>query len=718
MRNFSILLFLGVIAATSFAQAPTWIHYTSGNKINDIAFEGPYVWVATQGGLACYDKNSHSTVFYNRANSPLPINEIFSIAIGADGLRWLGTRIGLVRWKDNTATVLNPSGSQLVIWHVRLDINGDIWMRVAGNTYSLRRFDGQEWYAYDDDALFGGLTRLEARPSAAGIWVEGNNALFQFDGIIVTPHPLPGDLEDPPGVSILYDWAVDSDGQAWFICGNQLGVPAGNTWFIQMIGMYADAMAVSDDGTVWFVSNFNGVRKRTPNGQIEIVSDQYVPTNDISLKLFAENGDVAWLGTETEGLMQFEGGDWQDIPVSIAPIPDHSVVELEVIGAQTIWSMFQADFEIDWKGGGSLCRFKDKEWDTDYGYPLWQCSDLSQDGLGRLWVTHYQKLFRYDGQWASIPLPAEFPYGQVYSVCGDPATNHIWIGGYDKIARYNGTDFQVFDTPDAKSVERIAVDQAGDIWLPICGYNNEMLGRFDGQNWEVFSGLDMGLSEFTYFIRDLKVAPNGTLWVLTPDEITRFDGTNWEKLPLEAYALGGEFSCLAFDTAEKVWIGTYGMECIGVNVNQRLIKYENGNFTFYPYQTTPLPYPNITALAVDAYHNVWIGCEYGGIAVFNEGGIVLDASEAPINRALAMIKAYPNPAVETATLEYTLSETSDVLLEWCNASGQRLYHQVYKQQPAGLHHWTVPLATLPNGVFLWRISLRGATAAGVLVKGN
>jgi hypothetical protein len=82
--------------------------------------------------------------------------------------------------------------------------------------------------------------------------------------------------------------------------------------------------------------------------------------------------------------------------------------------------------------------------------------------------------------------------------------------------------------------------------------------------------------------------------------------------------------------------------------DQTLIKVENGITEVFPFQAYPVPFPNVTALAVDVYHNLWIGMERGGVAVFNENGVILDAGEPALEPPASLaVRVAPNPFVET-----------------------------------------------------------------------
>ncbi len=720
MRTLLSLL-LSCFLAALHAQSPQFIHYTPGRQINDMAKDGDFLWLATNGGLVQINTLDGEMTFNNRSNSGLPINEITSVAIGPDGTRWLGTRIGLLRWQGNSITVLNPTSSggnpvQLWIQKVRIDGAGHAWVSFPGHNANLARFDGQNWLVIDEEALFNGNSDFNTHPQAPGIWVlDGEENLFyRYNGSTLTTHPLPDNVD-------VDNWLVDALGEVWFLSGDQLGVPQGDNWMVEEMDLWPDGLTMSDDGTVWVASDFDGIHKRLPDGSWQTGYGNYLPFYTSNMQMEVSPSGALWFGTEEKGLYRFANGVLEKMTSAVADIPEGGVAQLEVIGTQMLWAIFDDHFNIYTMNGQYLSRFQDQQWEAIDGMspnqPFWKCKSLAKDGLGRLWVAHFDEIYRYNGAWEQIPVPVEFNFGQVYSVAAEPNTNHIWIGGYGKIARYNGSGFQVFDAPAPTfTVRELCIDQQGNVWMPSAGVS-DIVYRFDGQSWTLYTNLEMGLSEFALSVREVKVAPNGDVWVLTPYEFTRYDGATWEKFPLEAYQYG-EFSTMAFDGSEKIWIGTYRNLCFSADANLQLIKIENESIHFYPYKTTPLPYPNITALAVDAHHNVWIGCENGGIAVFNENGVTLNADDAIDGNAQQRIPAsvYPNPAVTQTTLEYTLPATSEVLLELRDAAGCLLLRQSGGIQQAGVQRWRLPLQHLPNGPLYWQLMSHDALASGWLLK--
>jgi len=701
------------------AQTPNFIHFTSTRTVNDIVSDGQYVWAATNGGVIRYDRLTEQAICYNRGNSGLPMNEVLSVAIGPDKTIWLGTRFGLVRWKGNAFNVLNPlypngNEAQLTMNRVRVDATGKVWVRIPGQGSNLLSFDGQHWKVYDNNLLFGNTADFETNLQTPGIWMNGgdSHSFFFFDGTNKEEYPFPMNVQT---------WNVDANGKVWANSGDQLAVPSGNTWDIETLEFWPDAITPAPDGSLWAVDESEGVYKRNPAGVWEHVFDTYLPFDVFFAPMWADDQGDLWLGTEQDGLQRLHNGVFTPSSNVVEEIPNNSIVHLEITGTQTVWAIFDDGFVIK-----NIARFEQNKWETfdeiNPSAPLWKCVSIAKDGLDRLWVAHFDELYRFDGQWEELPIPAEFTYDQIYSVAAEPTTNAVWIGGYGKIARYNGSGFQVFDLPFPFMVEKLTVDQQGNVWIPYSGISyDKMLYRFDGTSWTVFSNAALQLSEFANYIRAIKVAPNGDVWVVTPEEISSFDGTDWHKFPLVAWTLGSEFSTMAFDGTEKFWIGCYLWNCLSVAPNLNLIKVEGNDIQLFPYLSTPLPYPNIMALAVDGHHNLWIGGEAGGIAVFNENGVTLGLEDLPSNSSYNILpaKAFPNPASNTSMVEYTLDTDSDVLLELRSITGQLLQSKRIINQTTGKHQWPLTLNSLAQGTYRWRVLGEKSVANGtIVVKGH
>ncbi len=116
-RLHPILLFL-LISISLHAQNPEWINYTSGKYVCTTLVEGDNVWIGTQGGLVKHNKKTWIKTYYNKGNSGLPENWVWSIAVDSSGNKWIGTgHEGLAKYDDTNWTVYKV---QILIYLITL----------------------------------------------------------------------------------------------------------------------------------------------------------------------------------------------------------------------------------------------------------------------------------------------------------------------------------------------------------------------------------------------------------------------------------------------------------------------------------------------------------------------------------------------------------------------------------------------------------------------
>jgi ligand-binding sensor domain-containing protein len=109
---------------------------------------------------------------------------------------------------------------------------------------------------------------------------------------------------------------------------------------------------------------------------------------------------------------------------------------------------------------------------------------------------------------------------------------------------------------------------------------------------------------------------SGNKWIGTSDGLAKFDGTNWTVYNIYNSGLPGygQVLSLAIDGSGNKWIGTWA----------GLAKFNGTNWTVYNTSNSGLPDDGVLSIAIDGSGNKWIGTNEGGLAVYNEGGIVTD----------------------------------------------------------------------------------------------
>lgn len=130
----------------------TWSRLTTSNsglpdnRINDI-FCSPdgLTWIATAGGLVKYDGTKF--IIFNKANSNLPDDVITSVFEGKNSVLWAGTRTGgLIRYDGVHFNFYNVENSGLLsnrITAITCDTSGTVFAGTGGDGISV--FNGKEW---------------------------------------------------------------------------------------------------------------------------------------------------------------------------------------------------------------------------------------------------------------------------------------------------------------------------------------------------------------------------------------------------------------------------------------------------------------------------------------------------------------------------------------------------------------------------------------------
>jgi len=102
--------------------------------------------------------------------------------------------------------------------------------------------------------------------------------------------------------------------------------------------------------------------------------------------------------------------------------------------------------------------------------------------------------------------------------------------------------------------------------------------------------------------------------------------------------------------------------------------------------------------------------------IFNyEFDLTLSASDGALDESNAL-KIYPNPSSDRVQIEYTGSETGDVLIEVLDGSG-RLTEVVYRGPHAEKTktNWEIRSSAVAPGIYLCRVSSRNKVITGKII---
>jgi hypothetical protein len=141
----------------------------------------------------------------------------------------------------------------------------------------------------------------------------------------------------------------------------------------------------------------------------------------------------------------------------------------------------------------------------------------------------------------------------------------------------------------------------GTRWL--AGYNN--LEFFDGKKMKTYPVSKLGTGEFVKLLKDIAVAPDGRVWVVTANSVATYDGSKWTYFEEgRGFDKNYYFEAIAVDTHGRVWVAT---------TSDGLLTYDGSAWT----TEAPEDYWMVRALATDATDRVWAGTYNDGVSVFD-----------------------------------------------------------------------------------------------------
>ena len=179
-------------------------------------------WIGTSNdGLAVY--NDTSWVIYNTTNTPqLPSNDITSITIDKNNIKWIGTYNGVVKYNDTTWTIYDQSNSLLPtnsIGSITIDSNNVKWI---GTEAGVVTYNDTIWTVINiQSSLYSNVNVHSITIDKSGNkWISATSGLYFYDGVKSTEYTSRNSL-------LQYDWVwdtkFDSDGNLW-IASNGGGV--------------------------------------------------------------------------------------------------------------------------------------------------------------------------------------------------------------------------------------------------------------------------------------------------------------------------------------------------------------------------------------------------------------------------------------------------------------------------------------------------------------
>jgi len=525
---------------TPVVTRPQWTSYTYTGPINDLALSNGLVWAATDGGLVVWDGTGAVVRF--TAEHGLAGNRVSSVAIGADGAIWAGTRSGLSRYDGRawqTFTTADGLPNDLVN-DVVIDRDGYVWAATEGG---LGRYDGEAWRMVGRTTLFSRPADEQvfalAVDSANRLWAATSGGLSRLVGERWETLTVADGLPDSP----IYRLVFGPGDVVWGATDLGLVRVDGATidLFMPDVALAEQqnirkikGLSVAADGTVYLAYANDGTIERFDplSGDSEVIAAGPRPTAwTWSGALLFDDSGALWAGVG-DTLRRLAGGQWS-VLAGPSELPTNITTDLAHDG-RALWLssvMGMARFDGRWRSF-SLAD----------GLPTTDTRALAVAPDGGLWAafdTPLRGVARYDGDgWQTITCPTAAPTSA--QVTGAAQTSDaLWFATATGVSRSDGAAWRTFDRRDGLPDDAInAVAAHGEtVWAATA----HGIARYDGR-WRVVS--DAAAT-------DLAAAPGGAIWAYDGRAVFRVD----EAGPRAALPLPTAVRSLVA-TDDALWLAT------------------------------------------------------------------------------------------------------------------------------------------------------------------
>ena len=131
---------------------------------------------------------------------------------------------------------------------------------------------------------------------------------------------------------------------------------------------------------------------------------------------------------------------------------------------------------------------------------------------------------------------------------------YLWMAGPSGLFRFDGITFERIELPHDPKLSSLNLYSAfaprsGGLWV---GFRFGGVALLKGSHWQVYSVAD-GVPPGT--AAQFAETPDGTLWVVTPSDLARFDGVRWKAVGEEMGLSTGVSPILFVDSQGTIWAG-------------------------------------------------------------------------------------------------------------------------------------------------------------------
>lgn len=686
MKTFLGLLVFTLLSTILNAQDSHISYYYGPAEVSSMAADGDRLWIGSNTGLFNVNINSGKTETFQTVNSGIQSNKIATIAIDRKGAKWIGHPDGISvydgsAWKNYKVSDFIQANSYFNnISSIAFGKDNTAWI---GTYKGLVRFDGNNW------TLF--------RPT------NTEDSYFSVNAIIVDNSDIKW-LATSRGLEMF-------DGSSWTIIDTTKGG-------IKTDGIHC--LAIDSKGSKWFSTGamvlykYDGEKMVSYKIPTADSAGYYTYVNSVSI----DKNDIVWIGSDK--LLSFDGGSWKSYNQKDHKLPGNYVNSVISDNSGNIWA--GTDKNAARLNGSSFTTFDL----SNSGLPDNHVRSILSDMEGNTWVISagYLSVIK-NGIWYNFNKKnSGLPSDYVTSLAFD-RFNNKWIGTSNGLVKYDGNrTWTVYNSQNSglldNFVSALAFDSKGVLWIAA----NEGLAKFDGHNWKFYNRFNSGFSGQPF---SLAVDLEDIKWIGLGTGLLKFEGNSWEL-----YDKGWTPS-IVIDKDNTKWFSSSRLtdnknwtyynassmvySVIPISRDSVLLASETGlagvNLSSGSLQWHPLNDKlldkALRTIFLDSNSNLWVGSEYGGIAVYNEKGLASASSGFLLNQN------YPNPFNSSTTIYYNVPSAGATVLKVYDILGREVTTLVDEFKAPGTYKVNFYAGSLAGGVYVYSVTSGGRRESRKLV---
>lgn len=478
--------------------------------------------------------------------------------------------------------------------------------------------------------------------TADNLWLIGSDGLFKFDGnnwATVSTQNVGSKI-----------W-IDKNYNIWY-CSDSLVKYDGNT-FTKFYFPYSFTDIAFDSNNNLWISGYDGIMKF--NGTIDTIFNKYnssLPGDDL-LSVAVDSSDNIWMS-----------GNWM----------------YDTING------FSKEFIAKYDGTNWIIHT-----DSTTGLPnIDDLHDIVIDQNQDVWCTGYNGVIKYNGSVWTIP----FSSGTMGNMCktvslfidstGNKLLGTVGVG----LLKFDGQNWNRIALGNSglpgNGVMAIETDKHGVLWTgtevgTINFYNDYGFARYDSSGWTNYSNSTSLIpNKADAMVND----HNGNLWVANSRFLHKYDGSSWQKIPVDLY---GYNVSMAVDSSNHIWVAsTY----------RDLREYTGSNFINYHSQDYGSAFNSYSKYVdVDKNDNVWIGTDLSVAKYDHINWTVLDCHDTTGNPCWGFIEALK---CDTNNNVWICSDYYGLI----KYDGQNYYKYLTQNNGTATEHlWSMAVDSLNNMYF-------------------